>query len=749
MIGPTDSGSSVVVGSLLEVAGIPVISHSATSNELSSPQYRHFFRTAPPESQQASAIVDIIEHFTWSYVAAVAMDDSYGRSGVWGLETKAEKRKTFCIAFAEYIPRKEYSSKLIRTVTKIKSYANVKVVVLWLFGSYGRRFLIEAVKHKLDDRTWILSDGLSTEDEVFAGLNNTDHKIIHGSLGVQPRHLENLYFENFLIGEATNSSKNNRVPWWEEFWRNQNRDFFNCSLTQRSKNRTSCQEMLLRATYNTYIPYVVDAVSAVAHALHHMINCSVSKRTIPEEECPDLLPSVDPQEVERFLRTVDFQGLTGKVRFDSFGDPVSSSYDIVHFKPSNTLSQDRHTVKIVIGSWEKGRNPQMKLNDKNIKWNAQTKQTTTPKSFCHENCSQGTFQSLTTPCCWECIKCPAGTVSTGINSVNCTDCPEGQKPNERRSNCLDLPEVEMMWSSLTAVLVIILATVGFLVVIVCSAILYQYRNTPLIKAANRELSCILMITIALSFSVSILTLAKPTNFTCSLDVAWRSAVLVTSVSVLILKTMKILSAFRINVIAERLKKFILAAKWQTWLVLTLISPQVSFVLLWITLDPPRQERIVQSVEGTIALSCSLYQSPVGRTFQITIIVYLSFLAIVCTIYAFKARTLPENFNEARYIAFSMYILLLSCVGYFPVHIGPKGPTSTNLTCAMTLLSSYGLLACMFGPKMYVILRQPEQNTPEAVCSQVSEYSFSSSIKGRVAVAPVISDATVSLGDVHQ
>ena len=40
---------------------------------------------------------------------------------------------------------------------------------------------------------------------------------------------------------------------------------------------------------------------------------------------------------------------------------------------------------------------------------------------------------------------------------------------------------------------------------------------------------------------------------------------------------------------------------------------------------------------------------------------------------------------------------------------------------MTLLSSYGLLACMFVPKMYVILRLPEQNTHEAVSSQVSEF----------------------------
>ena len=51
------------------------------------------------------------------------------------------------------------------------------------------------------------------------------------------------------------------------------------------------------------------------------------------------------------------------------------------------------------------------------------------------------------------------------------------------------------------------------------------------------------------------------------------------------------------------------------------------------------------------------------------------------------------------------------------------------------LSSYGLLACMFGPKIYVIMRQPERNTHEAVSSQVSDYSFNSSPKGRKGISP--------------
>lgn len=130
VIGPTDSGSAIVVGSLLEVAGIPVISHSATSNELSSAQYRHFFRTAPPDNQQARAMADIIEHFNWSYVAVVAMEDSYGRNGARKVETEAEKRQTFCVAFSEFIPRQNYSAKLVRVVKKVKHFPNIRVVLL-------------------------------------------------------------------------------------------------------------------------------------------------------------------------------------------------------------------------------------------------------------------------------------------------------------------------------------------------------------------------------------------------------------------------------------------------------------------------------------------------------------------------------------------------------------------------------------------------------------------------------------------
>ncbi|PFX21438.1 Metabotropic glutamate receptor 7 [Stylophora pistillata] len=455
VVGPTDSGSAVLVASLLRVGGVPVISHSATSNELSSPLYRHFFRTAPPDGQQASAMADLIEHFNWSYVAAVAMDDSYGRNGVWKLESEADYRKTFCLSFAEYIPRQEYIAKLKRGVSKLKSHPNIRVVVLWLFGGYGRRFLKEAVQQNLVDRTWILSDALATEDDVFVGLKRTDQKILHGSLGLQPRMLDNKDFEKFLVNESLRLLNVKQVPWWQEFWKSE--DSRHCSSLTVLSEQKYCIQIVLRTIYDTYIPYVVDAVYAIAHALHELINnCSRLGCEKSTKTGSGVFPFLSSRYVEDFLRNVNFTGMTGQVRFDKFGDPLGSSYDIVHFKTNDT-SNSQDPVKLVIGSWEKNRKNKLQLNSNNIRWNTISSQGFVPKSFCHEDCPTGTFTSVTTPCCWKCLRCPTGTISSQINDMNCTECPQGQTPNESRSECLDLPEIEIKWSSLASVLVILFA----------------------------------------------------------------------------------------------------------------------------------------------------------------------------------------------------------------------------------------------------------------------------------------------------
>ena len=132
VIGPYDSASAVQIGSLLNVANIPILSFAATSDELSSDQYRYFMRTVPPDNQQARVQADLFERFNWTCVGTVALDDSYGRFGVSALKNESYKRNTFCIAFSEFIPRLRAVQKIPRIVSRIKERNDVKVIVVML-----------------------------------------------------------------------------------------------------------------------------------------------------------------------------------------------------------------------------------------------------------------------------------------------------------------------------------------------------------------------------------------------------------------------------------------------------------------------------------------------------------------------------------------------------------------------------------------------------------------------------------------
>ena len=92
LIGPEESSTAMVIAGCLQMFNLSGISGTATSPELNSYPYKHLYRTRPPDTFRAKAFADIIEHFNWTYVAAVGVDDSYGRQGVWRLLNESQAR---------------------------------------------------------------------------------------------------------------------------------------------------------------------------------------------------------------------------------------------------------------------------------------------------------------------------------------------------------------------------------------------------------------------------------------------------------------------------------------------------------------------------------------------------------------------------------------------------------------------------------------------------------------------------------
>lgn len=63
------------------------------------------------------------------------------------------------------------------------------------------------------------------------------------------------------------------------------------------------------------------------------------------------------------------------------------------------------------------------------------------------------------------------------------------------------------------------------------------------------------------------------------------------------------------------------------------------------------------------------------------LVYNMFLILMCTLYAFKTRKIPEDFNEAKYIGFTMYSTCIVWLAFVPIYFGTNNDYKV---CAMGL-----------------------------------------------------------------
>ncbi|XP_041433211.1 vomeronasal type-2 receptor 26-like [Xenopus laevis] len=291
---------------------------------------------------------------------------------------------------------------------------------------------------------------------------------------------------------------------------------------------------------------------------------------------------------------------------------------------------------------------------------------------------------------------------------NCLKCEDNEWPNQEKTMCIE-KQIEFLSykdDSITLAFIIIYIVL-FIMAAVILGIFISFQDTPVVKANNRNLSFILLVSIKLSFLSVFLFLGQPTDITCMLRQTSFGISFCIAVSCVLAKTIMVCIAFKATKPGSPWSKWV-GVKVANVLVFICSLIQCLISVIWLVILPPYVEHNIHSEPGKIIIQCNE-----GSVVAFYIVLsYMGLLASVSFIVAFLARTLPDSFNEAKYITFSMLLFCSVWITMIPAYLSTKGKYMVAVEIFAIITSSSGLLFCIFLPKCYIILFKPEMNTKQ-------------------------------------
>ncbi|XP_067275946.1 extracellular calcium-sensing receptor-like [Pseudorasbora parva] len=699
IIGESNSSPTIGLASVVGPFSLPIISHFATCACLSNrKRYRSFFRTIPSDYYQSRALAQLVKHFGWTWVGTVRSRSDYGNNGIAAFE-EAAKKEGICIEYTEAVFKTDPEEQFLKTLKVIKQGTARVVLAFMAFGDFVILLRVFA-QHNITGIQWVGSESWITSRNL---AETKEYSFLSGAVGFAIPNAHIVGLREFLLNVHPDQEPKNKLL--KEFWETVFLCFFGNSSSSECTGKERLAELQneytdiseLRIEHNVY-----TAVYVVAYTLHNMLKDFGSFTNSSKGERPT------PQKVLEYMQDVSITVKTGgKVLFDASGDPVAK-YDLVNWQPAEDGSLKFKHVGVYDSSLPSEQ--RLKVNQEHVLWAGNSGQL--PVSVCSESCPPGTRKAVQKGrpvCCYDCIPCAEGEISNGTDSSDCFPCDLEYWSNESKDRCV-LKVVEFLsYTEIMGIVLCIFSFIGVLLTAMVSFLFYLHKETPIVRANNSELSFLLLFSLTLCFLCSLTFIGRPTEWSCMLRHTTFGITFVLCISCVLGKTVVVLMAFRATLPGSNVMKWF-GPLQQRLSVVSLTLMQVLICVLWLTISPPFPYMNSSYYREKIILECNL-GSAIGFW---AVLGYTGLLSILCFVLAFLARKLPDNFNEAKFITFSMLIFCAVWLTFIPAYVSSPGKFTVAVQIFAILASSFGLLLCIFAPKCFIILLKPEKNTKKQI-----------------------------------
>ncbi|XP_039186221.1 vomeronasal type-2 receptor 26-like [Crotalus tigris] len=688
-IGGLTSENSIHMANILSTYKIPQVSYGSSDPMLRKKiGFSSFYRMIPNEAFQYMGIVQLLKYFEWNWVSLIVSDDESGENFLRTLRPKL-LQNNICIAGIQMIPimslflLREILEKKILQIQSVISQSKINVFLVYgnvqsLEGLQMVLYSMEIGHNKPLEKVWI-----TTCEWDFTAQNPArqfSKKSFNGTLSFSFHTKDVPGFQNFL--EKINPLKST-FYFLSEFWTS---TFF-CSLNihivygQKMRNCTGEEKLenlpdfVFEMGMSGWSYSIYNAVYLVAHSLHALYSWR-NKRRESRNQGQWNLQNVPPWQATGGTRLLAYRKSGSSFREDlnTNGDPNPQGVPIQNWAMQVVCRHMYEHVKLHL----------CKLYAPAAHANG--------AECAHPLLVQN--YSLSPPL-------------LSSDADECESCHEEQYPNTNQQECIPKVMAYLSYKDGLGTALTSLALFLSLTTLIVMAIFRLHSNTPIVKANNWSITCILLTSLLLCFLCSLFFIGRPSKETCLLRHAVFGITISVAVSCVLAKTITVVLAFVATKPGNKMRKWV--GKRLAILVIVPCSLiHIVICAVWLVNKPPFPELEKHSQVGEILVKCNE-----GSEMMFYIVLgYMGLLAIVSFTVAFFARKLPDSFNEAKFITFSMLVFCSVWISFIPTYLSTKGKLMVAVEIFSILTSAFGLLSCIFLPECYIIIIHPELNKKE-------------------------------------